>query len=198
MPVLKNPIQMAVIGAPHGVKGEVRVKTFTEDPLGLGDYGPLCDADGRVFTLSDIRAAKNVVVVRFREVTSREQAEALNGTALFVDRSALPEQLEEEEFYHADLIGLHVEDETGETLGQVTAVHDFGGGDILEVSLSGKAVAMIPFTKAAVPTVDIAGKRLQVDLLAAGLAEGEEGAETESAEDDASERRPRENVRGTR
>ena len=117
MPNLKNPVQMAVIGAAHGIKGEVRVKTFTGDPLALGDYGPLYATDGRRFEMLDIRPARTVVVVRFKGVADRNAAEALNGTELFVDRSALPDDGEEGEFYHADLVGLAVRDENGATIG---------------------------------------------------------------------------------
>ena len=109
----QNPVQMAVIGAAHGIKGELRVKTFTGDPLALGDYGPLYARDGRAFEIIDIRPANTVVVVRFKGVSDRNAAEALTGTELFVDRSMLPDDGEEDEFYHADLIGLAVRDETG-------------------------------------------------------------------------------------
>lgn len=170
-----SAVQMAVIGAPHGVKGEVRVKTFTGDPLALGDYGPLHDSQGRTFTVAAIRPAKNVVVVRFREIASREAAEAATGTALFVDRAALPDDLEEEEFYHADLLGLEVRDETGATIGKVTAVQNFGGGDIVEVALASRGTVMIPFTMAAIPDVSIAGGFISVDRVAAGLVEDDDG-----------------------
>src|SRR5690606_12458580 len=132
MPAPKNPIQMAVIGAAHGIKGELRVKTFTGDPLALGNYGPLYAKDGRTFEVLDIRPAGTVVVVRFKGVTDRSAAEALTGTELFIDRSALPDEGDEDDFYHADLIGLAVKDDRGETIGKVTAVQNFGGGDILE------------------------------------------------------------------
>src|ERR671919_453467 len=95
MSKLKNPVQMAVIGAPHGIKGELRVKTFTADPLALGDYGPLFTKDGRSFEIADIRPANTVVVVRFKEVKDRNAAEALTGTELFVDRSALPDEVDD-------------------------------------------------------------------------------------------------------
>lgn len=173
---LGKPVQMAVIGAPHGVRGEVRVKTFTGDPMALGDYGPLHAADGRTFTVAGIRPAGTVVVVRFREIATREAAEAANGTALFVDRPALPDDLDEGEFYHADLIGLAVRDETGARLGTVTAIHDFGAGDIVEVALAGGGSAMVPFTVAAVPTVSVAEGHVTVDRAAAGLLDdGEDG-----------------------
>lgn len=174
MPKLENPIQMAVIGAPHGVRGELRVKTFTADPLALGDYGPLHAADGRVFEIVDIRPANTVVVVRFKGVSDRNAAEALNGTELFIERSALPDDGDEDDFYHADLIGLEVRDETGNRIGKVTAVQNFGGGDILEITHLGKKGVSIPFTRAAVPQVDVAAGFVRIDSVAAGLVEGEE------------------------
>lgn len=173
MSKLKNPVQMAVIGAPHGIKGELRVKAFTADPLALGDYGPLFTRDGRSFEIVDIRPANTVVVVRFKQVKDRNAAEALTGTELFVDRSALPVEDDDSEFYHADLVGLAVRDETGAEIGKVAAVQNFGGGDILELTLSGRKQILIPFTQAAVPVVDIEGGFIDIDTLAAGLVEGE-------------------------
>jgi 16S rRNA processing protein RimM len=178
MSKLDNPVQMAVIGAPHGVKGEVRVKTFTADPLSLGDYGPLFARDGRAFDVVDIRPANTVVVVRFEQVRDRNAAEALTGTELFVDRSALPDEGEEGEFYHADLVGLTVRDETGAEIGKVVAVQNFGGGDILELAMAGRKGVLIPFTQAAVPVVDVTGGFIELDTMAAGLIdEDETGAE---------------------
>jgi 16S rRNA processing protein RimM len=171
MPKPQNPIQMAVIGAPHGVRGELRVKTFTGDPLALGDYGPLYSRDGRSLEVLDIRSAKTVVVVRFKGVNDRSAAEALNGTELFIDRSALPDDGEEDEFYHADLIGLAVKDETGASVGKVMAVQNFGGGDILEITHAGKKGVLVPFTEAAVPEIDIKAGFVRIDTLAAGLVE---------------------------
>ena len=173
----QKPVQMAVIGAPHGIRGEVRVKTFTGDPLALGDYGPLFSADGKKFTVAAIRPAKTVVVVRFKEIAGREAAEAATGTELFVDRSALPDDLEEEEFYHADLIGLAVRDETGAEIGRVTAVQNFGGGDIVEVALAGRRTIMVPFTLAAIPEISVPGGFVRLDSAAAGLIESEDDAE---------------------
>lgn len=181
MPKPENPIQMAVIGAPHGVRGELRVKTFTGDPLALGDYGPLFSKDGRAFEVIDIRPTKTVVVVRFRGVNGRDAAEALNGTELFIDRSALPDDGEEDEFYHADLIGLAVKDETGAAVGKVTAVQNFGGGDILEISHAGRKGVLVPFTEAAVPEIDIKAGFLRIDTVAAGLVE-ESGDEEQGAD----------------
>jgi 16S rRNA processing protein RimM len=171
----EKSVQMAVIGAPHGVKGEVRVKTFTGDPLALGDYGPLRSADGRTFTVSAIRPAKTVVVVRFREIGSREAAEAATGTELFIDRSALPDDLGEDEFYHADLIGLAVLDETGAQIGKVAAIQNFGGGDIVEVALTGRRTVMIPFTLAAIPEISVRDGFIRIDSAGAGLVEEDDG-----------------------
>lgn len=169
-----NPVQMAVIGAAHGIKGELRVKAFTGDPLALGDYGPLHAKDGRVFEIEDIRPAGEVVVVRFKGLRDRSAAEKLTGTELFVDRSVLPPE-EEDEFYQADLIGLSVRDEEGTEAGRVTAVQNFGGGDILEITFRGRKGLLIPFSQAAVPEVDVAGGFIRIDTIAAGLAGDEDG-----------------------
>ena len=175
MAKLQNPVLMAVIGAAHGIRGEVRVKTFTADPLALGDYGPLFARNDRIFEVAGIRPQGTVVVVRFKGIGDRNSAEALNGTELFVDRSALPEELEEEEFYHADLVGMTVVDETGAGIGRVSAVQNYGAGDILEIKGPGLDAVLVPFTKAAVPAVDIAARMIRIDKVAAGLTKDEDG-----------------------
>lgn len=175
MPQPEKPILMAVIGAAHGIRGEVRVKTFTGDPLALGDYGPLYTKDGRAFEVQDIRPAGTVAVVRFKGVAARSAAEALTGTELFIDRSALPDEEDEDDFYQADLIGLSVRDETGATIGKVAAVQNFGGGDILDLTLGRAKGVLIPFSRAAVPEVSVAGGYIRIDPAAAGLAEDEDG-----------------------
>lgn len=176
MSTLENPILMAVIGAAQGLKGEVRVKTFTEDQLGLGDYGVLYSADGRKFEILEIRDGKTVAIVRFRGINDRNAAEALNGTELFVDRDALPDDdLDDDEFYYADLEGLEVYDGENNHYGAVTAVYDFGAGDLLELKGPGKRPVLIPFSEAAVLEIDLEGGRLIVDPIAAGLKDdGEE------------------------
>ncbi|WP_269931915.1 ribosome maturation factor RimM [Aminobacter sp. HY435] len=189
MAKLENPIQMAVIGAAHGIKGELRVKTFTGDPLALADYGPLYAKDGRAFEIAAIRPANEVVVVRFKNVTDRNAAEALTGTELFVDRSALPDDGEEGEFYHTDLVGLVVRDENGESVGKVFAVQNYGGGDILEIQYQGRKGVLIPFTQAAVPVVDIAGGFVAIDTVAAGLVDDEDDENAPS--DGEFDKRPR-------
>lgn len=177
-----NPVQMAVIGAAHGIKGELRVKTFTGDPLSLGDYGPLYARDGRAFEVVNLRSQGNVLVVRFKGVADRNAAEALTGTQLFVDRSALPDDLEEGEFYHADLVGLAVKDDAGAVIGKVAAVQNYGGGDLLAVTLVVGGDALVPFTQAAVPDISIVGGYIVVDPVAAGLIEGEGPDEAEGDE----------------
>lgn len=189
----ENPIQMAIIGAAHGVRGELRVKTFTGDPLALGDYGSLFSKDGRAFEVLDIRPANTVVVVRFKGVNDRSAAEALTGTELFVDRSALPDDGEAGEFYHADLVGLTVKDEAGASIGKVTAVLNFGGGDILEITHAGRKGVLVPFTEAAAPEIDIKAGFLRVDTIAAGLVEetDEDGPQEEDPNRPAAKSRPR-------
>ncbi|GLS30189.1 16S rRNA processing protein RimM [Mesorhizobium albiziae] len=196
MSKLKKPVQMAVIGAAHGIKGELRVKTFTGDPLALADYGPLYARDGRAFEITAIRPANEVVVVRFKGIADRNAAEALTGIELFVDRSALPEELEDDEFYHADLVGLAVQDETGGTLGKVTAVQNFGGGDLLEIALDNRQTVLVPFTAAAVPQIAVSAGFIRVDPVAAGLVddeddEGEDGGDGDDAAGFITRRRPR-------
>lgn len=179
---LENPVQLAVVGAAHGIKGEVRVKSFAEDPLALGRYGPLHTESGQALKVKDVRPAKNVVIVRFEGVSDRSAAEALTGQALYVDRSALPDQLEEEEFYHADLIGLPALDETGEKVGKVLAIHDFGAGDVLEIRPDSGPSVMVPFTREAVPEIDFEEGVIRLDSLAAGL--GEDGEEAPGEDPD--------------
>ncbi|MGF7008264.1 ribosome maturation factor RimM [Aminobacter sp. BE322] len=174
MAKLENPVQMAVIGAAHGIKGELRVKTFTGDPLALADYGLLYTKDGRSLEVTDIRPANNMVVVRFKGVNDRTAAEALTNVELFVERSALPDDAADGEFYHTDLMGLAVRDETGATVGKVIAVQNFGGGDILDIHYQGRKGVLIPFTEAAVPVVDIAGGFVGIDTVAAGLVDSDD------------------------
>jgi 16S rRNA processing protein RimM len=139
----------------------VRVKSFGEDADSLKRYSPLAAADGRLFHVERLRPARDRLVVKFRGVDDRNAAEALNGLDLYVDRGRLP-AAEEDEFYHADLIGLAAFSEAGEALGTVVAVQNFGAGDILEIAPSRGPSLLIPFTKAAVPLVDLQGGRIVV------------------------------------
>ena len=163
MPEASNRILLARIGAPHGVKGAVRVKTFTGDPMAIGDYGPLSAEDGRAFSIAEIRPDKAGVVARFKGVADRSAAEALNGVELYVDRSVLPAPEDEDEFYPADLIGLAVQKPDGTALGTVASIQDHGAGEFLEIAPPGGQSVLIPFTKAAVPEIDIAAGRVVVD-----------------------------------
>ena len=144
----------AVIGA-HGTKGEVRVKTFTLNPEDLGAYGPLATDDGRHVSVASLRAGRpGEVVVRFDGVADRNAAEALKGRQLSVARSALPAP-EADEFYHADLIGLAVEDKDNAPIGRLRALHNFGAGDVMEIETSSGATEFIPFNSSVVLKVEI-------------------------------------------
>jgi 16S rRNA processing protein RimM len=156
-------ICVARIGAAHGVRGEVRLWTFTEDPLSVASYGPLESSDGsRKFTIKRVRAAKTHLVATLDGVTTREAAEPLNGVELYVARDKLPTP-SDGEFYHADLIGLAAETTTGEPLGAIVAVHNFGAGDIIEIAPARGPTVMLPFSNAVVPVVDIAGGKVVID-----------------------------------
>ncbi|MEA2984718.1 MAG: rRNA processing protein RimM [Alphaproteobacteria bacterium] len=155
---------VAQIGAPHGVRGEVRLWTFTADPMAVARYGALESEDGkRSFEIEKARQAKDHLVARLRGIGDRETAERLTNTKLFVARERLPE-IESDEFYHTDLIGLRVEDEGGNEIGAVIAMHNFGAGDILEIQPLGGGAMMLPFTETVVPEVDLKGGRLVVVL----------------------------------
>lgn len=169
-------VLMAVIGAPHGIRGELRAKPHTGDPLALGAYGTLSDRAGRAFRVLAVRPAKNVVVLRLEGIDSREAAEALKGTELFVPRSALPDDsLEDDEYFQSDLQGLCVRDARGREHGRVEAVHNFGAGDILELKKPGAKTVMIPFSESAVPHIDRENGVLIVDPTAAGLDDDKDG-----------------------
>ncbi|MEJ8474926.1 ribosome maturation factor RimM [Roseibium algae] len=160
----KDMVLMARIGAAHGIRGEVRVKPFGDDPLSFTDYGILTTKDGlRSFEVVRARVQKTVAVTQFKGISDRNQAEALNGLDLYVPRDQLPET-EEDEFYYSDLTDLPVQDMSGRELGKVISVQDFGAGDLLEVRpLLGKTF-YIPFTKAIVPVIDLDAGMVTVDL----------------------------------
>ena len=163
-------VLMGTIGAAQGLRGEVRVKSYTEDPLAIGEYGTLYDADGNPFEVLDIRPHKTIAVMRFRGVNDRTAAEKLNGKDLYVDRDSLDDDdLDEDEFFYADLEGLEARDEDGNSWGTVTAIFDFGAGDIIELTQEGKRSQLIPFTEAAVKEIDFEGGTVLIDPVAAGL-----------------------------
>ena len=165
---------IAVISGPHGVRGLVRLRAFTDDPQAVTAYGPLTDRSGqRTFAVELLSAAKGQWLARIGGIDDRTAAEGLRGEQLFIERTQLPPLSDEEEFYHADLIGLAVEDTDGLSFGTVRAVHDFGAGDLLEVTRPGAGTVSLPFTREVVPVVDISGGRVVV-CPPAGLIDAEE------------------------
>jgi 16S rRNA processing protein RimM len=158
------PICVARIGAAHGVRGAVKLWTFTEDPLAVRDYGPLMTKDGaRQFEVTHVREAKDHLVATLKGIATRDDAERLNGLELYVPRDRLPET-DDDEYYHADLIGLAAVNSADEPLGRVVAIHNFGAGDIIEIAPAKGATMLLPFTNAVVPTVDLAGGRVIIEL----------------------------------
>jgi 16S rRNA processing protein RimM len=163
--IAEKRVVVARIGAPHGVRGEVRVQPFTEDPMALKDFSPLHVA-GKPQMLSalSVRPQKNMLVVRFKEVTSREAAEALKGALLEVERNRLPdEELDDDEFYITDLVGLDVQDGQGDLIGTVVAVENFGAGDIVEIKPIRGHALMLAFTEANVPKIDLEAGFIIID-----------------------------------
>ncbi len=157
-------ICIARIGAAHGVRGAVKLWTFTDDPLAVQSYGPLATKDGaRQFEVTHAREARDHLVATLKGITTREEAERLNGIELYVARDRLP-ATDDDEYYHADLIGLAAVDAANEPLGRVIAIHNFGAGDIIEIAPPDGASLLLPFTNAVVPSVDLAGGRVVIEL----------------------------------
>ena len=184
-------ICLGVITGLHGVKGLVRIKSFTAAPDAIADYGALEDESGtRRFALELVGAAKGVLLARIEGIADRDAAERLKGLRLYVSRAALPEP-EAGEFYEADLIGLNAELSDGTPMGRVKEVYDFGAGASLEIADDAGKTMLVPFTAAAVPLVDIAAGRVVIvppEEMVAGTAEDEadeEAASEEAGEDDA-------------
>lgn len=153
----------AVAGA-FGVRGEVRVKSFCAVPEDIGSYSPLTSEDGsQSYTLVLTRAVKNGFAAHLGGVETKEEADAIKGLKLYARRDQLP-SLPDDEYYHADLIGLEVYDTGGTLLGRVKDVHNHGAGDLLELHGAGlKDAVLLPFTLAAVPTVDLSAGRIIAD-----------------------------------
>ncbi len=165
-PVTGNKVRVARIGAAHGVRGELKLWSFTGDPAAIADYGPLQSEDGkRHFEIETMRTAKDHFVVRLVGVADRDAAEKLVNTDLFVPRDRLPPIAEDDTYYHADLVGLSAVTPEGVALGTVTALHNFGAGDLIEIaSIQGGEPLLLPFTDAIVPEIDIAAKKVVVVL----------------------------------
>ena len=162
--MVTSPICVARIGAAHGVRGAVKLWTFTEDPLAVKHYGPLSTKDGmRQFEVTHVREAKDHLVATLQGVATREDAERLNGIELYIAREKLP-ATDDDEYYHADLVGLAAVNAANEPVGRVIAIHNFGAGDIIEIAPAHGPTMLLPFTNAVVPTVDLANGRVVVEL----------------------------------
>jgi len=157
-------VLLGEIGAAQGLRGEVRISSFTADEAAIADYRPLEDEAGRVVEIETLRATPKALIARVKGVTTREAAEALTGTKLYAPRSRLPER-EDEEWYHSDLIGLAALDRDGRSIGRVVAIQNFAAGDLLELKpASGGATVLVPFTRETVPEIDVEGGRLTLVL----------------------------------
>lgn len=162
----KNLVLLGRFGAPHGVRGEIRLQSYTADPQAIAGYGPLTDRSGaRKFALLSVRPqGKDMLVARVEGVNQRAGAEALTGVELYLPREKLPPPEDDDEFYLADLVGLRAETREGAEIGRVIAVRNFGAGDILEVApVGGGETLMFPFTKAVAPVVNVPGGRVVIE-----------------------------------
>jgi 16S rRNA processing protein RimM len=157
-------ICVARIGAAHGVRGEVKLWSFTEDPAAVAHYGPLETQDGsRCFEIEALRAAKDHFVARIAGVNDRDAAEKLRNIELYIPRARLPKIEEADTFYHADLVGLDAITPDGARVGTVHALHNFGAGDIIEIApAEGGDPLMLPFNETTVPKIDVAARQVVV------------------------------------
>jgi 16S rRNA processing protein RimM len=159
---LARPVLLAAVIGASGLKGAVKVKIFTASAEALSRYGALKDKEGKTFSITALRRGKTgEAVISFSGITSREAAEALKGTELFIARDALS-KTGDEEFYHADLIGLEAQDSEGRVLGIIAALHNYGAGDIIEITRPDGDSVLLAFTRESVPTIDIPGGRVVV------------------------------------
>lgn len=156
-------ICVAQIGAAHGLKGEVRLWSYTEEPAAVARYGALTTEDGsRQIEIVQLRAEKDYFIAKLRGIEDRNAAEALRNARLYVARERLPAPDDADTFYHADLIGLAAVDPDGNALGDVIAIHNYGAGDIVEIRLADGSTQMFPFHEAVVPQIDIAAGRMTI------------------------------------
>jgi 16S rRNA processing protein RimM len=171
----RDRVLLGVVAAPHGVRGLVRIRSYTEDPMAVAAYGPLSDETGkRAYRVEALSAARGAVLARIEGVADRTAAEALRGLRLYVERERLP-GTGEREWYEADLIGLSAIGRDGRDWGKVIAFHDFGAGSVMEVS----GGVMLPFTDEAVPEIDVEGGKVVIDP-PAGLLAGKDAKEAET------------------
>ena len=173
---MSDLIPVGAIAGAYGVRGELRVKSYCAVPEDIERYSPLFTEDrAQEYALAILRPIKNGFAARIPQVATKEKADALRGTVLYAERSKLP-SLPDDEFYHADLIGLEVYDTGGVLLGRVKTVQNHGADDLLELKLAGQsATVFLPFTRAAVPTVDLAAGRIVADPPAGVLPEPDAG-----------------------
>jgi 16S rRNA processing protein RimM len=173
---------IGVIAGPHGVNGLVRVKSFTADPADVAAYGPVTDVAGsRQFRIRLTGMARDMLIARIEGVKDRNAAEALRGVELYVDRNRLPEA-GEDEFYHADLIGMPARSKDGSEIGTVTALYDYGAGDVIEIRMRAGGVELLPFNKATVPNIDLDQGFVVIDPPVATEARAEDAVDDERVE----------------
>jgi 16S rRNA processing protein RimM len=165
-PMPDDHVVVGVIGAAHGLRGEVRLKSYTEDPMSIGDYGPLRLHDGRSVTVKPLRYLRDdLIIAKLSGIDDRTQAETLTGLHLSLARARLPALADDDEFYHADLVGLKVVDQAGDVLGHIVGLFNHGAGDMLEIRLTKPAPTdFLPFTKEFVPKIDIKSGFVEVVL----------------------------------
>jgi 16S rRNA processing protein RimM len=169
----RDSVLVGVIVGAHGIRGEVKLKSFTSDPLSIGRYGPLQSSSGKQFEISKLKAAKDEFIASLKNVNDRNEAETLKGVELFVAREKLP-KLKTHEAYAHDLMGLDVVLESGSTLGKLVGMPNYGAGDLLEVAVDGKTeTVLIPFTNAFVPQEDFTSGKIIVNLPEGYLDESE-------------------------
>ena len=178
MPQLKPLVVIGAIAGAHGVKGDVKIKPFTQDPQAVFEYGPFLDESGQViFTPVRWKPTKDGFITFLKEVITRETAQALKGTRLYAPREAFPD-LDEDEFYYSDLMGMRAENLDGAPMGEVKAVFDYGAGDLLEIHKTPerKGAWLLSFTKDAVPHIDLKARKIIINP-------PEEGDETQAEEE---------------
>jgi len=174
---MKKSILIGVIGAPHGIKGELRITSFSDDPSRLGHYQPLYDEQGRQFKILTLRLHQSKLIAQIEGVKNRDEAQALTGIQLFVERDKLDDDLERDEFYQSDLLGFRVVATTDkqDLIGHISGFFNFGAGDLVEIRNDKGGSWFIPFSRAAVPVIDEQQRQIEVDKVAAGLVDEEKG-----------------------
>jgi 16S rRNA processing protein RimM len=180
----QSRLLIAEIGAPVGLKGEVRLRSHAESGDSLLALSPLLNAAGEKFQLTRIRPQKNIFVAKFKNINSRTEAEKLTNLRLFVARDHLPSETEDDDYYHVDLIGCEVVDTSGQSQGKVLAVLNFGAGDIIEFGQSTRTSELLSFTADCFPEIDISARRIVVQFPPSVTASAQDASEDEQVTDD--------------